>query len=322
MPSCSCDIRLVYRIRKTGQLSYTYTHLLSSAGVSNGYDYFLWDQPYYGETLSMKLEYTTGQWEMKVIASTGSYPYVGSTISILFDSVPSINCPIGTDLDWTIQLPAGTSSFIWTPFDTSLECGNIQVCCQWEITTSTLPVPLNTYIFPLFGYTDLSILKPGMDITQIYWDYAGIEEGIGGYKIQSLIFQSTIDPSVVYYENGSNRVFRGIIICDADGTILNPTNLTYLNRGYVCFSTPTVTQDELNKECFDALVWDKQCEFGQKVYAYLQKLQFGIDCCDDLEELKNDKRALEILNCYDTRDIENNTTQYNQLSYTQIKKLL
>jgi hypothetical protein len=78
-----------------------------------------------------------------------------------------------------------------------------------------------------------------------------------------------------------------------------------------------------NKACFDILVWNKQCEFAQCVFKYLQALQFGAaTCCEQLDELKNKRRALEILNCYDTRDIANNTTDYNSLTYNQIKKLL
>lgn len=88
--------------------------------------------------------------------------------------------------------------------------------------------------------------------------------------------------------------------------------------------TPTISEnDQENKECFDILVWNKQCEFGQCVFKYLQALQFGAaNCCEQLEELKNKRRVLEILNCYDTRDIKDDTTIYNALSYSQIKKLL
>jgi len=51
-------------------------------------------------------------------------------------------------------------------------------------------------------------------------------------------------------------------------------------------------------------------------------LQFGNECCETLDKLKNKRRALEILNCYDTRDIADNTTIYNTLTYQQIKNLL
>ena len=76
--------------------------------------------------------------------------------------------------------------------------------------------------------------------------------------------------------------------------------------------------------CYNILVWNKQCEFAQSVYQYLQALQFNgaANCCDQLDNLKNKRRALEILNCYDTRDIIDNTTNYNFLTYSQIKKLL
>ena len=76
------------------------------------------------------------------------------------------------------------------------------------------------------------------------------------------------------------------------------------------------------QECFPLLVWDKQCEFSKCVYNYVQLLQFGAAPCDALDELINKRRALEILNCYDVRDIPDNTTDYNILTYAQIKKLL
>jgi hypothetical protein len=79
------------------------------------------------------------------------------------------------------------------------------------------------------------------------------------------------------------------------------------------------------QECFPIKVWNKQCEFAQCVAKYLQALQFGAfssESCKKLETLKNKKRALEILNCYDPRDIENNTTEYNSITYSKIKKLL
>ena len=74
--------------------------------------------------------------------------------------------------------------------------------------------------------------------------------------------------------------------------------------------------------CYHLLVWQKQCQFGKEVLKYLQQLQFGMACCDALEELKNKRRALQILNCYDTRDIPNNTTEYNNITYDDIQYLL
>jgi hypothetical protein len=76
------------------------------------------------------------------------------------------------------------------------------------------------------------------------------------------------------------------------------------------------------QECYPILVWNTQCEFAQATLKYVQQMQFGIFCCETLDKLKNKYRALEILNCYDVRDIPNNTTDYNALTYQQIKNLL
>lgn len=75
-------------------------------------------------------------------------------------------------------------------------------------------------------------------------------------------------------------------------------------------------------ECYNKLVWSKQCEFAKEVLAYSKKLEFGMTCCEDLEHLKNERRVLLILNCYNTLDILNDTTEYNTLTYDTIKDLL
>jgi hypothetical protein len=83
---------------------------------------------------------------------------------------------------------------------------------------------------------------------------------------------------------------------------------------------PELTEEQI---CFPILVWNKQCEFAQCVLKYLRNLQFGAaTCCEELDYLKEQRRVLEILNCYDTRDIPDNTVNYNFLTYNQIKKLL
>jgi hypothetical protein len=87
---------------------------------------------------------------------------------------------------------------------------------------------------------------------------------------------------------------------------------------------PIITQPLTEEQiCYPILVWNKQCEFAQCVLKYLRNLQFGAaTCCEELDYLKEQRRILEILNCYDTRDIPDNTVNYNFLTYNQIKKLL
>ncbi len=87
-----------------------------------------------------------------------------------------------------------------------------------------------------------------------------------------------------------------------------------------CPDIPAISEEE---NCFKLLVWQKQCEFSKCVLNYLQQLELGMtDCCELFEDLENKKRILKILNCYDTRDIPANTTEYNTIPYIQIKRLL
>lgn len=85
-----------------------------------------------------------------------------------------------------------------------------------------------------------------------------------------------------------------------------------------CTSEP----EDPEVQCFKLLVWKKQCEYSKCVLNYLKQLQFGNVDCELLDLLKNKRRVLKILNCYDTRDIVSDTTNYNTLTYSEIKKLL
>lgn len=84
----------------------------------------------------------------------------------------------------------------------------------------------------------------------------------------------------------------------------------------------SIEDQEPTIECYNLLVWKKQCEYSKSVLAYLKQLQFGTTCCEVLDELKNKRRVLNILNCYDPRDIKDDTTDYNCIEYSKIKKLL
>jgi hypothetical protein len=94
----------------------------------------------------------------------------------------------------------------------------------------------------------------------------------------------------------------------------------YFAGGFATAECTGPTQEEI--DCFNALVWQKQCEYSKEVLKYLQALEFGFACCDALEDLKNERRVLLILNCYDTRDLGAIVPKYNTLTYSQIKNLL
>jgi hypothetical protein len=74
--------------------------------------------------------------------------------------------------------------------------------------------------------------------------------------------------------------------------------------------------------CFKLAVWSLQCKFGKLVNKYFQQLHYGVGKTCTFEELLNFKRGLEVLNCYNPRDIENRTTDYNTITYDTILGIL
>ena len=186
-------------------------------------------------------------------------------------------------------------------------------------------LPWEPHVFKITDTTLLATLVAGQIVTDItYTAGVPIEAGIGGNKILSLVYNTGNAGPLYLDNNGPFRTLMGVLIIDAAGTLLNPkVLLAGSGRGQITFKDLALSPNEKNKECFDKLVWNKQCEYSKDVLAYLNRILFGyISSSSKIEALKNKKRALEILNSYDTRDIANDTTTYNTLTYTQIKKLL
>jgi len=186
-------------------------------------------------------------------------------------------------------------------------------------------LPWEPHVFKITDTTLLATLVAGQIVTDItYTTGVPIEAGIGGNKILSLVYNTGNAGPLYLDNNGPFRTLMGVLIIDAAGTLLNPkVLLAGSGRGQITFKDLALSPNEKNKECFDKLVWNKQCEYSKDVLAYLNRILYGyISSPSKIEILKNKKRALEILNSYDTRDIANDTTTYNTLTYTQIKKLL
>lgn len=140
-------------------------------------------------------------------------------------------------------------------------------------------------------------------------------EGVIYYIIFSTITNSWVvsttpneESTIILLNSSSSLCPYGYYNTDAQNF------LRFWVRGYDC-------GDQVEKDFCEKL-HNKQCEFATKTLKYLKSLQFGNTCCENLDNLKNDKRVLEILNCYDTRDIPANTTEYNTIPYIQIKRLL
>ena len=185
-------------------------------------------------------------------------------------------------------------------------------------------LPWEPYVYKVSDVAILADLKVGQVITDItYLGGPATTPGTGGNIILSLVYNTGNAGPLYLDNNGPFRTLMGVLIIDVAGTLLTPkVLLAGSGRGQITFKDLAVTADEKNKECFDKLVWAKQCIFGKDVLKFVNEISFGYLKTDALECLKNEKRSLEILNCYDTRDIENDTTLHNVLKYSQIKKLL
>jgi hypothetical protein len=280
-----------------------------SSGTQNGKDYYVWTD-FWSDTELRMYWSNDGYW---VIAPNNDL------LSILaYLNQPENDCPglIEEENDWQItetgfnfELVSFTSTLEESPVPPSPSCTN------WENgTNENLPFPWNDYTFILNDFPNPETLYPGQLISELYFVTFG-NYGTGEYKIGTLVY---LLGTTVYNSYVVGSEFIGVLIVDSEGTIIIPS-IRDLNIGYVCFVEKQDTSIENN---FNTCVLDKQCEFAKCVSKYLQMLQFGTTCCDDLEDLKNKKRILEILNCYDTRDIENNTMDYNSISYSKIKNFL
>jgi len=74
--------------------------------------------------------------------------------------------------------------------------------------------------------------------------------------------------------------------------------------------------------CFKMSVWLLQCNYSKLVLNYVNAIRFGIECSDLFEKLIAFKAGLEVLNKYNPRDIVNETTDYNIIKYSTIRKIL
>lgn len=74
--------------------------------------------------------------------------------------------------------------------------------------------------------------------------------------------------------------------------------------------------------CYKLSVWDLQRTYSILVDKYLSNMQFGIFCNNEHEDLKMFRRLLLLLNRYDTRDITSDTTDFNVITYSEIKNIL
>jgi hypothetical protein len=188
----------------------------------------------------------------------------------------------------------------------------------WTVASEkeSIPVPWKNLAFLSTRIADVKVGDPLANFKSEKYP-----DGIGSAKLGAILYVqgAKTDTPVYTTEYSGLRSPIGFILVDEAGEIILPILGATGEASFYIELTEDVDPDVA---CFIKLVWEKQCEFAQCVQSYLTNMQFGSFSCEALEMLKNKRRALEILNCYDVRDIPNNTTDYNVLTYTQIKKLL
>lgn len=77
-----------------------------------------------------------------------------------------------------------------------------------------------------------------------------------------------------------------------------------------------------DKECFCTEVWNLQCLYGELAYKYKWKLILGSKAKKLKRKLLLAMNILNILNSYDTRDIDQKVYKYNKLTEQQVYNMI
>ena len=78
----------------------------------------------------------------------------------------------------------------------------------------------------------------------------------------------------------------------------------------------------MSPDCLKLKIWSLQCKFSELAEKYMNNMLLGISCPEQLDYLKTFRRSLKLLNRYDTRDVVDQTTDYNVISYATIISIL
>lgn len=307
--ACNCDILVSYVLAPSGTTGANPIYINSvslTAGIEiNGHSSYTTEDYFYG---LLTWQYQDSFW---VVIDEEN-----NVVAYLPNS-SELECPGNSGEYGGTTWEVNTEVMIFSEMILYV-CTPTPVCSEWRSLGSEVAdflIPYNLYL--IYGM-DISQLYVGQLVTSFTYNNPLDISGTGQYYIASILYLYN-DQVFTTYTPGAEAF--SIILQDSNGVIMQPGQN---NGGVICFQPENyTTTNEDNQACFDKLVWEKQCEFSKQVLSYLNKMQYGdFTCCDDLDNLKNQRRVLEILNCYDTRDIAYNTTDYNTLTYSQIKKLL
>jgi len=76
------------------------------------------------------------------------------------------------------------------------------------------------------------------------------------------------------------------------------------------------------EDCYLLRVWNLSCKYSKLAMKFSNNMVLGAYCEKQLDHLKTFRRALKLLEAYDTRDISGDTTDYNVITYTTIQQIL
>lgn len=294
-----------------------------SFNTINGHNQYEFNQTINGTYYNLNIQWNniSETWEL-----TTTYPVNGvvATIPIQYATAEYpgdfSNVYWNIEADYTENIP----TFYSYIEEVNIPDNTVEACTYWYCENNIeFPLPWRDKVW--YMMSDGEGLFPGQIISNVTFDNGTpIFAGTGVYHIGAILYGNIDGTS--YSTNYSTIYpnFIGIIVMDSNNNYVLPipAEESY-NTGTIClaYSVPQ-TETELEIKCFNKTVWSKQCEYSSAIDNYRQSMIFGTVCCDMLESLKQQRRVLHILNCYDTRDIENNTMLYNTISYNTIKLLI
>lgn len=238
------------------------------------------------------------------------------------EQYPGVTSPV----NWlmTPEYPADIYQFYTYIEEVVLPDNTVDACTYWySAPNNYFPIPWQNKVWYMMSNGEG--LFAGQVITTITFDNGAPEfAGTGVYHIGAILYCDETETLFSTTQSSIYPYFVGIIVMDSNNNYVLPVNTEEsYNQGTICLAyTVPPTEEEIQIECYKKAVWSKQCQYSALVQQFQQAMVFGTVCCDMLENLKQKRRILNILNSYDVRDIFTNTNIYNNFTYTQIQQLL
>ena len=305
----------------TGYIDVT-PFLVIPSGTYNGKNQYTFYYTINGNSFGFLIQWSGTTWELLNMTPSG----IVATIPTLYSNneFPGITSPVNWEITLNPEYPTDISEFYTYLVEETIPDNTVDICTYWTAE--------NEPVFPTLWQDKVWYIMsngeglfPGQIITNVTFDNGTpLFAGTGVYHVAAILYADSTGTSFSTTQSTIYSEFVGIIVMDSnnDYVLPIPFEASY-NQGTICLAyIVPPTEEELEIECFKKAVWSKQCQYSSAVDSYRQAMMFSSVCCDMLENLKQQRRILHILNCYDTRDIPNDTTLYNTFTYTQIQQLL